>query len=283
MTIETVLSVADMRALVGQWRSTGHQVAFVPTMGALHEGHISLVNIAKKENMKVVVSIFVNPLQFGPNEDFSRYPRTLKDDIEKLQGAGAEAVFAPAAAEIYPDGFQTVVSNEKIAAGLCGRFRPGHFSGVLTVVAKLFNIVQADATFFGKKDYQQWRLIERMALDLQMPSKVIGCETVRESDGLAMSSRNRYMSTEERSQASLIYEGLTAAKQAWQSGERSSEKVMQKFSGIIAKCEKMRIQYAEIVDKFSLEPAGAKLADTNLVMIIAVLFGDVRLIDNLEF
>lgn len=283
MTIETVLSVADMRALVGQWRSTGHQVAFVPTMGALHQGHISLVNIAKKENMKVVVSIFVNPLQFGPNEDFSRYPRTLKDDIEKLQGAGAEAVFAPAAAEIYPDGFQTVVSNEKMAAGLCGRFRPGHFSGVLTVVAKLFNIVQADATFFGKKDYQQWRLIERMALDLQMPSKVIGCETVRESDGLAMSSRNRYMSTEERSQASLIYEGLTAAKQAWQSGERSSEKVMQKFSGVIAKCEKMRIQYAEIVDKFSLEPAGAKLADTNLVMIIAVLFGDVRLIDNLEF
>jgi pantoate--beta-alanine ligase len=283
LTIETVLSVADMRALVGQWRSTGHQVAFVPTMGALHEGHISLVNIAKKENMKVVVSIFVNPLQFGPNEDFSRYPRTLKDDIEKLQGAGAEAVFAPAAAEIYPDGFQTVVSNEKMAAGLCGRFRPGHFSGVLTVVAKLFNIVQADATFFGKKDYQQWRLIERMALDLQMPSKVIGCETIRESDGLAMSSRNRYMSTEERSQASLIYEGLTAAKQAWQSGERSSEKVMQKFSGIIEKCEKMRIQYAEIVDKFSLEPAGAKLADTNLVMIIAVLFGDVRLIDNLEF
>jgi pantoate--beta-alanine ligase len=283
LAIETVLSVADMRALVGQWRSTGYQVAFVPTMGALHEGHISLVNIAKKENMKVVVSIFVNPLQFGPNEDFSRYPRTLKDDIEKLQSADADAVFAPAAAEVYPDGFQTVVSNEKMAAGLCGRFRPGHFSGVLTVVAKLFNIVQADAAFFGKKDYQQWRLIERMALDLQMPTKVIGCETVRESDGLAMSSRNRYMSTEERSQASLIYEGLTAAKQAWQSGERSSEKVMQKFSGIIAKCEKMRIQYAEIVDKFSLEPAGAKLADANLVMIIAVLFGDVRLIDNLEF
>ena len=283
MAIETVLSVADIRALVGQWRSTGHQVAFVPTMGALHEGHISLVNIAKKENMKVVVSIFVNPLQFGPNEDFSRYPRTLKDDIEKLQSANVDAVFAPAAAEIYPDGFQTVVSNDKMAAGLCGRFRPGHFSGVLTVVAKLFNIVQADAAFFGKKDYQQWRLIERMALDLQMSTKVIGCETVRESDGLAMSSRNRYMSTEERSQASLIYEGLTAAKQAWQSGERSSEKVMQMFSGIIAKCEKMRIQYAEIVDKFSLEPAGAKLADANLVMIIAVLFGDVRLIDNLEF
>jgi len=275
--------MADMRALVGQWRAAGHQVAFVPTMGALHEGHISLVNLAKKENTKVVVSIFVNPLQFGPNEDFSRYPRTLKEDIEKLQGAGGDAVFAPAAAEIYPDGFQTVISNEKMAAGLCGRFRPGHFSGVLTVVAKLFNIVQADSALFGKKDYQQWRLIERMALDLQMPTKVIGCETVRESDGLAMSSRNRYMSSQERSQASLIYEGLTAAKQAWQSGERSSEKIIQRFSESVAKCEKMRIQYAEIVDKFSLLSTGSRLADENLVMIIAVLFGDVRLIDNLEF
>lgn len=283
MALETVLSIADMRALVGQWRATGHQVAFVPTMGALHEGHISLVNSAKKEKTKVVVSIFVNPLQFGPNEDFSRYPRTLKEDIDKLQGAGADAVFAPAAAEIYPDGFQTVISNDKMAAGLCGRFRPGHFSGVLTVVAKLFNIVQADTALFGKKDYQQWRLIERMALDLQMPIKVIGCDTVRESDGLAMSSRNRYMSTQERGQASLIFEGLTAAKQAWQSGERSSEKIIQKFSEIIAKCEKMRIQYAEIVDKFSLVSTGARLADENLVMIIAVLFGDVRLIDNLEF
>jgi pantoate--beta-alanine ligase len=272
-----------MRALVGQWRAAGHQVAFVPTMGALHEGHISLVNLAQKENTKVVVSIFVNPLQFGPNEDFSRYPRTLKEDIEKLQGAGAHAVFAPAAAEIYPDGFQTVISNEKMAAGLCGRFRPGHFSGVLTVVAKLFNIVQADSALFGKKDYQQWRLIERMALDLQMPIKVIGCDTVRESDGLAMSSRNRYMSSQERSQASLIYEGLTAAKQAWQSGERSSEKIIQRFSESVAKCEKMRIQYAEIVDKFSLLSTGSRLADQNLVMIVAVLFGDVRLIDNLEF
>lgn len=283
MALETVLSIADMRALVGQWRAAGHQVAFVPTMGALHEGHISLVNLAQKENTKVVVSIFVNPLQFGPNEDFSRYPRTLKEDIEKLQGAGAHAVFAPAAAEIYPDGFQTVISNEKMAAGLCGRFRPGHFSGVLTVVAKLFNIVQADSALFGKKDYQQWRLIERMALDLQMPIKVIGCDTVRESDGLAMSSRNRYMSSQERSQASLIYEGLTAAKQAWQSGERSSEKIIQRFSESVAKCEKMRIQYAEIVDKFSLLSTGSRLADQNLVMIVAVLFGDVRLIDNLEF
>lgn len=283
MALETILSTVDMRTLVGKWRSDGYKVSFVPTMGALHEGHLSLVSLAKQDNAKVVISIFVNPLQFGPTEDFSRYPRTLKEDIEKLQSVGADAVFAPAAAEIYPDGFQTTVSNEKMAAGLCGRFRPGHFNGVLTVVAKLFNIVQPDAAFFGKKDYQQWRLIERMALDLQMNLKVIGCDTVREGDGLAMSSRNRYMSPEERAQAGLIFEGLSAAKQAWQKGERSAEKVLQKFSEIIEKCQKMKIQYAEIVDQISLQPSGAKLADSNLVMITAVLFGDVRLIDNLEF
>lgn len=283
MALETILSIEDMRSLVTQWRSSGFEVAFVPTMGALHEGHVSLVRGAKNDRTKVVVSIFVNPKQFGPTEDFSRYPRTLKEDIEKLKASGADAVFAPAAAEIYPDGFQTAVSNDKMAAGLCGRFRPGHFSGVLTVVAKLFNIVRPDAAYFGKKDYQQWRLIERMVLDLQMPLKVIGCDTIREDDGLAMSSRNRYMSAEERSQAGLIYEGLTAARQAWQAGDRSLEKVYLRFSQAIAKCETMKIQYAEIVDKYSLQSTGPKLGDENLVMIVAVLFGDVRLIDNLEF
>jgi pantoate--beta-alanine ligase len=272
-----------MRALVASWKSAGSNVAFVPTMGALHEGHLSLVRAAKSENAKVVVSIFVNPLQFGPTEDFSRYPRTLKDDIEKLRSADADAVFAPAAAEIYPDGFQTTLHNERMAAGLCGRFRPGHFSGVLTVVAKLFNIVQPDIAYFGKKDYQQWRLIERMVIDLQMPLQVVGFDTIRENDGLAMSSRNRYMSPEERERASLIYQGLGAAKTAWHSGERSRSQVLARFTDVIAKCEGMRIQYAEIVDRLTLEPCGTQLADKNLVMIVAVLYGDVRLIDNLEF
>jgi pantoate--beta-alanine ligase len=283
LALETLLQIAEMRALVQQWRSQGQQIALIPTMGALHEGHISLVDVAKKENAKIVVSIFVNPLQFGPSEDFSRYPRTLKEDLDKLERAGVHAVFAPPAAQIYPQEFQTHVTNRKMATGLCGLFRPGHFDGVLTVVTKLFNIVQPDSAYFGKKDYQQWRLIERMVLDLHMPVKIEGCETIRESDGVAMSSRNRYMSDEERRQACLIYEGLTAAKQAWQSGERSKKRVIQRFGESISKCEKMEIQYAEIVDKFSLQSPSSDLADSNLVMIVAILFGDVRLIDNLEF
>ena len=283
MAVDPVLNISDMRSLVASWKSAGQKVAFVPTMGALHEGHLSLVRAAKSDGAKVVVSIFVNPLQFGPTEDFSRYPRTLKDDIEKLRKVDADAVFAPSAAEIYPDGFQTVLLNEKMASGLCGRFRPGHFSGVLTVVAKLFNIVLPDVAYFGKKDYQQWRLIERMALDLQMPLKVVGFDTIRESDGLAMSSRNRYMSPEERERASLIYQGLSAARDKWHSGERSSVHVMSQFTNMIAKCDGMRIQYAEIVDCHTLEPCGSQLADKNLVMIVAVMYGDVRLIDNLEF
>jgi pantoate--beta-alanine ligase len=283
VAVDPVLNISDMRSLVASWKSAGHKVAFVPTMGALHEGHLSLVRAAKTDGAKVVVSIFVNPLQFGPTEDFSRYPRTLKDDIEKLRTVDADAVFAPAAAEIYPDGFQTVLLNEKMASGLCGRFRPGHFSGVLTVVAKLFNIVLPDVAYFGKKDYQQWRLIERMVLDLQMPLNVVGFDTIRESDGLAMSSRNRYMSPEERERASLIYQGLSVAKDTWQSGERSSAHVMSRFTDMIAKCDGMRIQYAEIVDRHTLEPCGSQLADKSLVMIVAVMYGDVRLIDNLEF
>jgi len=281
--VDTILNVSEMRSAVDHWRATGHRVAFVPTMGALHEGHLSLVRTAKADKSKVVVSIFVNPLQFGPTEDFSRYPRTLKDDLEKLATVDADVVFAPSAAEIYPDGFQTKVQNEKMASGLCGRFRPGHFDGVLTVVAKLFNIVRPDSAYFGKKDYQQWRLIERMVLDLAMPLNVIGLDTVRDDDGLAMSSRNRYMSPEEREFASLIYQGLNAAKQAWSGGERSKNLVGSKFSEIIARCDRMKIQYAEIVDKFSLASTGDQLADQNLVMIVAILFGDVRLIDNLEF
>lgn len=283
LALETVLSVTELRALLGQWRSQGYGISFIPTMGALHAGHVSLVNAAKKESTKIVVSIFVNPLQFGPKEDFSRYPRTLKEDLDKLQSAGVDAVFAPSAAEMYPDGFQTVISNEKMSAGLCGRFRPGHFSGVLTVVAKLFNIVEPDAAYFGKKDYQQWRLIERMATDLQMPLSVVGCDTVREVDGLAMSSRNRYMSHEERQNASLIYEGLNASRQLWLSGERSADVVLKQFSNSVAKCERMKIQYAEIVNKYSLQPHVESLADQDLVMIVAVMYGDVRLIDNLEF
>ena len=157
--IDTVLDISELRRVVEDWKSHGHLVSFVPTMGALHDGHLSLVRAAKADGAKVIVSIFVNPLQFGPSEDFARYPRTLKEDIEKLKTADADIVFAPSATEIYPEGFQTTIRNEKMSAGLCGKFRPGHFEGVLTVVAKLLNIVRPDVALFGKKDYQQWRLI----------------------------------------------------------------------------------------------------------------------------
>lgn len=283
MAVETVLTIAEIRAVVANWRKAGEKVAFIPTMGALHDGHLSLVLQARSEGARVVVSIFVNPLQFGPSEDFARYPRTLKDDVEKLKTVGADVVFAPAAAEVYPTGFQTSVINKKMSMGLCGKFRPGHFEGVLTVVLKLLNIVSPDIAFFGKKDYQQWRLIERMALDLELPIEIRGSDTVREKDGLAMSSRNRYMSAEEREESTLIYKGLSAARSAWQGGERSLDKLVETFTAFISRCPRMKIQYVEIVDQFSLEPAEQRVSDKNLVMIVAVLFGDVRLIDNLEF
>ena len=283
MIVDTILTVSDMRALVAFWRDEGEKVAFVPTMGALHEGHLSLVRQAREDGSRVVVSIFVNPTQFGPSEDFARYPRTLKEDIEKLRTVACDAVFAPSAAEIYPAGFQTSIVNREMSRGLCGKFRPGHFEGVLTIVAKLLNIVTPDVALFGKKDYQQWRLIERMVRDLEMRCEIRGCEIVRETDGLAMSSRNRYMAADEREQASLIYQGLSHAKSLWAKGERSRKVLVDGFAQYIARCPKMSIQYAEIVDRESLVSCDEVLPDKSPVMIIAVIFGDVRLIDNLEF
>ena len=283
MALDTILNISEIRSVVHQWKSAGETVFFVPTMGALHDGHLSLVRQAKSEGARVVVSIFVNPLQFGPTEDFARYPRTLKDDVEKLKTVDADVVFAPSAAEIYPTGFQTTLHNKQMANGLCGKVRPGHYDGMLTVVLKLLNIVSPEVALFGKKDYQQWRLIERMARDLDVPVEIRGCDTIREKDGLAMSSRNRYMTAEEREESTLIYKGLSSAKNAWKSGERSLDNLLSKFSDSIAHCPRMTIQYAEIVDCHTLEPVAAKVADDNLVMIVAVLFGDVRLIDNLEF
>ena len=283
LIVDTILTVSDMRALVAFWRDKGEKVAFVPTMGALHEGHLSLVRQAREDGSRVVVSIFVNPTQFGPSEDFARYPRTLKEDIEKLRTVACDAVFAPSAAEIYPAGFQTSIVNREMSRGLCGKFRPGHFEGVLTIVAKLLNIVTPDVALFGKKDYQQWRLIERMVRDLEMRCEIRGCEIVRETDGLAMSSRNRYMAADEREQASLIYQGLSHAKSLWAKGERSRKVLVDGFAQYIARCPKMSIQYAEIVDRESLVSCDEVLPDKSPVMIIAVIFGDVRLIDNLEF
>lgn len=283
--IPTVLTIASMRSLSHLWRNNGETIAFVPTMGALHDGHLELIRSAKVNgNKRVVVSIFVNPLQFGPNEDFARYPRTLQADLEKLTNAGVDAVFAPNAMEIYPAGFQTSVYNKEMSKGLCGAVRPGHFEGVLTVVLKLFNIVAPDQAYFGKKDYQQWRLIERMTKDLCLPLEIIGCDTLREPDGLAMSSRNRYLAESERANATLIYQGMTAAAQAWQKGEHNRDKLIAVFSQKIAECKEMRIQYASLVRQSDLAEVGDEVGvEEPVVMIVAVLYCDVRLIDNLEF
>lgn len=280
----TVLSIAEMRTLSQVWRSHGESVAFVPTMGALHEGHLDLVRKAKMNAKRIVVSIFVNPLQFGPNEDFSRYPRTLQADIDKLNAVGIDAVFAPNAMEIYPAGFQTAVYNKEMARWLCGAVRPGHFEGVLTVVLKLFHIVGPDQAYFGKKDYQQWRLIDRMTKDLCVPVDVIGCETLREADGLAMSSRNVYLSAEQRARATLIYQGMSAAAAAWSKGQRDREALLELFADKIRECPEMQIQYASLVRQGDLSELGAEIASEDaIVMIVAVIYGDVRLIDNLEF
>lgn len=283
MALDVIFEISELRRIVSGWKSDGMKVAFVPTMGALHEGHLSLVTLAKTENARVVVSVFVNPLQFGPSEDFARYPRTLKEDIEKLKTVDADVVFAPSATEMYPTGFQTTIHNNGLATVLCGKVRPTHFDGMLTVVAKLLNVVNPNYALFGKKDYQQWRIVERMVRDLGMLVEIRGCEIIREADGLAMSSRNRFLPPEDRAQAHLIYEGLTATKSAWIEGERSSEALRAIFSAIVSRSPKMIIQYSEIVDCFSLLPAAEKVGNVSLVMIVAVLFGDVRLIDNLEF
>lgn len=262
-------------------KSQGKSIGLVPTMGALHEGHLSLIEEAKKHADVILVTIFVNPKQFGPNEDFSKYPRTLKNDIELLDRAGADAVFSPNSAHMYPENFQTFVVNTTMASGLCGASRPGHFQGVLTVVMKLFNLTFADYAVFGKKDYQQFRLIEQMTKDLCIPIHIIGSETVREESGLAKSSRNRYLNEEEKIAASHIFKGLIAARGFYQGGERSCSKLVDIVAESILETGLLEIEYVEICDQQTLSPCGENV-DRPPVMLVAVKLGDVRLIDNLE-
>ena len=208
-------------------RKAGRTIGFVPTMGALHEGHASLIRASVAQQDATIVSIFVNPLQFGPNEDLDRYPRTLDADVQVVQQCGADLVFAPSVREMYPQQQLAFVDVEELTAGLCGASRPGHFRGVATVVAKLFNIVQPDVAYFGQKDAQQAAVIERMVADLSFPVRVVRCPTAREADGLAMSSRNSYLSPEERQAAPILYQALQEGAQAIRAGERDAEKVRQ--------------------------------------------------------
>lgn len=269
-----------------RWRAAQNAipVVLVPTMGALHEGHLDLMRTAREMATKqgrVVVSIFVNPTQFGPKEDFSKYPRDLEGDMAKCRSVGVDAVFAPEAPEVYAADRSLSVLETSLSKNLCGASRPGHFDGVCLVVLKLFNLVQPDTAVFGKKDYQQLAIIKRMVRDLNVPIAIHGCETVREADGLAMSSRNRYLSEEERRQAPALREGLQRARALWQRGLQDAETLKSKFKEHLATHAPLhRLDYIECVDRDTLQSLAE--AHANALLATAVFFGSTRLIDNLE-
>ncbi|MDZ7268677.1 MAG: pantoate--beta-alanine ligase [candidate division KSB1 bacterium] len=268
--------IARVRAV--RWQEPHLRWGFVPTMGYLHEGHLALVRRARAENDKVAVSIFVNPLQFGPREDLSTYPRALQRDLEMLAAVPADLVFTPDEREMYPPGFQTVVTVQNVTRPLEGSSRPTHFQGVATVVAKLFNIVQPTRAYFGQKDAQQTVVVRRMVQDLDFNLEVIVCPTVREADGLAMSSRNAYLSPEERRAAPVLYRALTAAQQAWRAGERRAESLRQEMRAIIAQEKLAVVDYVSVADPVTLEEL--ETISGPALLSLAVFFGKTRLIDN---
>ncbi len=274
-----VKTIKAVRETLADWRKRKANIALVPTMGALHSGHISLVALAKKSAKKVVVSIFVNPTQFGPNEDFTRYPRTFDADLEKLAAAGADLVFAPEVAEIYPAGFSTKLTPDGPAAvGLDDKFRPGHFSGVATVVAKLFTAVTPDIAIFGDKDYQQLQVIRAMARDLHLPVKVIGAPIVREKDGLALSSRNVYLSPAERNAAPVLHAVLKECAKAIAAGE-AIEAVLSRGRAKIAAAG-FKLDYLEARDAATLMTPDP-MRKAKLRLLVAAKLGKTRLIDNI--
>ena len=268
-----------MKQVARQARAEGRSAGLVPTMGALHEGHLSLVRAALAECQPVIASIFVNPTQFGPNEDFRKYPRTFETDCRKLEDAGVDYLFAPEAAEIYPPGFSTWVNVEGLSDRLEGRTRKGHFRGVTTVVLKLLEIVQPRKAFFGRKDAQQARIIRQMARDLHLDSEIVVCPIVREADGLAMSSRNAYLRPDERRAATILFRALDGARASIERGERDALRLTAAMREALWTERLAEPDYVEIVDAETLEPVtrlrGACLA------LLAVRIGAVRLIDNL--
>jgi pantoate--beta-alanine ligase len=268
-----------LRAACDSARAAGRRVGLVPTMGALHAGHLSLIEEARRRGAEhLVVTVFVNPLQFGPSEDFDRYPRTLDADVEACRRLGVDTVFAPARDAMYPAGFATHVEVERLTDALEGEFRPGHFRGVTTVVAKLFNLAGPCVAVFGRKDYQQLKTLERMATDLDMPVEVVGAPIVREPDGLALSSRNRYLSESQRARALGIVEGLRAAWDAFAAGERDPEKILPLARAAVE--ERFdRIDYVALADPDALSPLEPPLPERCLLAVAAHL-GETRLIDN---
>ena len=274
--MQVIKTIAEIRALRQKLSGT---VGFVPTMGYLHEGHLALVKQAKRENSTVIVSIYVNPTQFGPREDFGAYPRDLNRDLELLRKGGTDIVFVPSDEEMYPPEFSSWVDVEKVTERLEGASRPGHFRGVATVVAKLFNIVQPSRAYFGQKDAQQVVVIKRMVADLNIGVEVVVVPTVRESDGLAMSSRNVYLNPQERQAATILFQALTLARQLRKGGEKDAEKTRRQMKTLIQKEPLAQIDYVSIADAETLEELN--LLDRPAVASLAVRIGKTRLIDNL--
>ena len=281
MTAEVADTVARVRAWREERRLAGQRVGFVPTMGALHRGHGRLIEVAREHSDAVVVSIFVNPLQFDRKDDLDRYPRTLDADLRICNELGVDCVFAPGVNEMYPVEPLCTVTVKRITDNLCGRFRPGHFAGVATVVSKLFDIVQPDDAYFGEKDAQQLAVIRRLVIDLNMPIEIVGVETVREDDGLAMSSRNTRLTPEERSKAIVLYRALREAGRIIAEGERDARVVERRAAAAIPSDASLRLEYLDVVDPVELQPVDTI---TGTVLVAGALWvGHTRLIDNVTY
>ena len=277
--VKLVQSIPDVRKEIGQARAAGRRIGLVPTMGFLHEGHLSLVDRCRELSDYVVMSIYVNPLQFGPREDLDDYPRDLEQDLSLARGRGVDLVFAPTDEDLYPNALTAAVTPKRMADRLCGLSRPGHFEGVLTVVAKLFGILQPDVSVFGQKDFQQAVLIARMTKDLNMPVDIDVAPTVREPDGLAMSSRNAYLSADERERALSLSRGLAATVTAYRSGERDAGKLKQMTRGMMQSAG-VDVEYVEIVAEADLETV--ETVGDDAVVMVAAGVGATRLIDNVR-
>jgi len=277
--MEVAETIQDVRSLVKAARKAGRKIGFVPTMGALHAGHLSLIEAARRSCEFVVVSIFVNPTQFGPGEDFEKYPRDLETDLKLCRQAGVDVVFVPTVEQMYSSENLTWVTVEKLTEPLCGRFRPGHFKGVTTICTKLFNVVQPDVAFFGQKDAQQAVVIKKMVADLKMPLEIVVCPTVREASGLAVSSRNKYLSEKQKADAALIYKSLQKCREMIEAGARDSRAIIAEMEKVLRQVPEMKIEYISLVDAESLE--SLERLRGRVLAAVAVRLGPARLIDNI--
>jgi len=278
--MKVVRKISMMQKVSDKLRKEGKSIGFVPTMGALHQGHLSLMEKAKKENDILIISIFVNPTQFGPGEDYRSYPRPFEKDRSLAQREGVDIIFYPTVAEMYRKEYSTNVEVEKLSRGLCGSFRPGHFRGVASVVCKLFNIVKPHVAYFGQKDYQQLRIIKRMVEDLNMEVEIRECAIVREPDGLAISSRNFYLSSQEKEEALSLYRALKCAESLIKAGSSVSD-VISEMEKIVKKERHAKIDYIEIVDPLTLEEVKTIRPGKKVLVALAVWIGNTRLIDNM--